>query len=186
MGRKRGRCPGNRGSGHVGARGGTRGRIAPFYAEDAFEAQFPIQSGRVQEGFGVVGRMALALEPFRAILRLFGCGSRFVQVGPRLPPALPCPRFPAPRPVADAMVRDHRQHRVDQRRAGLRPRRLSGGCAGSGRGSPSRGRSSGPGMSPTWSSRRPAANSTRAGRRDTARWPRPSAAWSVPAAPWNA
>ena len=35
MGRKRGRFPGNCGSGHVGICGGTRGRIAPFYAEDA-------------------------------------------------------------------------------------------------------------------------------------------------------
>src|SRR5262249_60252350 len=48
------------------------------------------------------------LEPFRAILRLFGHGSRFVQVGPRLPPALPCPWLPAPRAVADAVVGDHR------------------------------------------------------------------------------
>src|SRR5262249_37902745 len=69
-------------------------------------------------------RMSLALEPFRAVLRLFGHGSRFVQVGPRLPPALPCPRLPPPRAVADAMVGDYRQQRIDQRRPTLRSRRL--------------------------------------------------------------
>ena len=65
-------------------------------------------------------RMALALEPFRAILRLLGLGSRFVQVGPRLPPALPCPWLPPSRTVADPVVGDYSQERIEQTRPILR------------------------------------------------------------------
>ena len=41
-----------------------------------------------------VGRMALALEPFRAILRQLCLSSWLVQSGPRLRPALPAPAAP--------------------------------------------------------------------------------------------
>ncbi len=46
MGRERGECPGNCGPGPVGARGGTRGRIAPLYAESAVGPGTALGGGR--------------------------------------------------------------------------------------------------------------------------------------------
>src|SRR4051794_9027479 len=65
-----------------------------------------------------------SLIPFRAILRQLGLGSGLRQPGARLRPALPRPRLPPPRAVADAVVGDDHQQRLDERRASLRPRRL--------------------------------------------------------------
>src|SRR5262249_56222529 len=65
-----------------------------------------------------------SLIPLRTILRQLGNGSRLGQAGTRLGPALPRPRLPAPRAVADPVVGHDPEHRVDQRRAGLRPPRF--------------------------------------------------------------
>src|SRR5512135_3406993 len=65
-----------------------------------------------------------SLRPFRTIVGQFRNGSGLRQAGTRLRPAFPRPRFPPPRAVADAVVSDDRQQRVDQRRTFLRPRRF--------------------------------------------------------------
>src|SRR5262245_17661667 len=65
-----------------------------------------------------------SLEVFRAILQQFGFGSGLHQAHPGLRTTFPGPRLPAPWAVADAVVSDGRQQRIDQRRAPLRPRCL--------------------------------------------------------------
>src|SRR5439155_20040629 len=60
----------------------------------------------------------------RAVLRRLGDGSRVHQALPRLRATFLRSRLPASWAVADAVVRDGRQHRVDQPRPVLRPRRL--------------------------------------------------------------
>jgi hypothetical protein len=65
-----------------------------------------------------------SLKPFGAILRQFGNDSWLCQAGTRLWPPFPRSWLPAPRAVTDAVVGHDPQHRVDQRRAVLRPCRL--------------------------------------------------------------
>jgi hypothetical protein len=58
-------------------------------------------------------RLIWALIPLPPVLRQPGDGSRLHQAGTRFRPPLSRPGLPPPRPVADAVVGDHHQQRVD-------------------------------------------------------------------------
>src|SRR5450432_3855513 len=65
-----------------------------------------------------------SLKPFRAIVLHLGNVSWLHQARHRLWPTFPRPRFPPSWAVADAVVCDGSQHRIDQRLAVLWPRRF--------------------------------------------------------------
>src|SRR5262249_10998395 len=85
-------------------------------------------SRRVQRGIPPFNENILqvgnTLVPLRSIPREFGDAARWHRAVARLWPTLPRPRLPAPGAVLDAVVRDGRQHSVDQQCPPRWPRHL--------------------------------------------------------------
>src|SRR4051794_18355112 len=83
-------------------------------------------SGRRHRSFdaSVEGTNGASLKVFRTILRQFGDGPGLHQARRSFRPTFPRPRLPASWAVADPVVRNRLQQRVDQPSAILWPRRL--------------------------------------------------------------
>src|SRR5262245_330364 len=105
------------------ARGTTR--LARLWPEAcALRSPPPTLRRRVRQRASARHTNVASLEVFRAILRQPCCGSGLHQPEPRLWPPLPRPRLPAPGAVADTVISDSPEHRVDQPCAIPRPRRF--------------------------------------------------------------